>query len=179
MARLIKVMEARKHVSKSSAVLLLAARRNCVTIVELLVEAGVDVNYQDENGETALHHAARLGHTKCIQALCPATEVRKRMLSSPRRPTDGPLYSLPPLLRLDRAEHAALRGHLDLAKMLIKKRTQNPDKLSVTASSSPKLSSSPGSDKNIPPPLEWFSRPYRFYTIPSAAVSQEFWSQIP
>lgn len=168
-----KVIEARKHVSKSSAVLLLAARRNCVTIVELLVEAGVDVNYQDENGETALHHAARLGHTKCIQALLSGNGGQKPNVELAEKTygwtplfvaaVEGKQEAAEALIEvgdadIDKtdssgwtaAEHAGLRGHLVLAKMLIEKRTQNPDKLNVTASSSPKLSSSPASDKNIP-----------------------------
>ncbi|KAK4911136.1 Glycerophosphocholine phosphodiesterase, partial [Elasticomyces elasticus] len=45
----------RKQISKSSAVLALATKANFIDIVHLLVDAGVDINYQDEQGETALH----------------------------------------------------------------------------------------------------------------------------
>lgn len=47
---------------KSSLLVAMAANANFYNIVKLLVDAGADVNFQDEQGETALHVAARQGH---------------------------------------------------------------------------------------------------------------------
>lgn len=38
-------------------------------IAELLIHAGADINYIDENQETPLHHCCRRGHIECIKLL--------------------------------------------------------------------------------------------------------------
>lgn len=137
-----KVVLARKTVSKSSAVLILAFKRNCVAIVRFLVEAGVDINYQDENGETALHHGARLGHVLCVSALLsgnggqrPDVELTEKTYGwTPLfvAAVEGKIEVAEALIGVGRCEidkvdfsgwtapeHAALRGHLELCKMLI------------------------------------------------------------
>lgn len=130
----------RKHISKSSAVLAMAVKANFVDIVQLLVEAGVDINYQDEQGETALHVAARFNHSQCAKLLLDGTADQKantELAESTYSWTplfiacvDGALDVAELLMKagadLERPdssgwtakEHAALRGHLEIAKRL-------------------------------------------------------------
>lgn len=130
----------RKHVSKSSAVLALATKANFIDIVQLLVDAGVDINYQDEQGETALHIAARFGHDKCAKILLDGSNDQKADTELAENTyswtplfiacVDGALNVVELLIeaganleRFDSSgwtakEHAALRGHLDIALRL-------------------------------------------------------------
>ena len=130
----------RKHMSRSGEVLALAVKSNFVVIVKLLVDAGVDLDYQDDQGETALHVAARFGHTNCARMLLEGSDSQKAspeiaentygwtplMVAS----VDGQLEIVKLLLtamadlgRPDASgwtarEHAALRGHMEIAKAL-------------------------------------------------------------
>lgn len=136
----------RKQVSRSSAVLALAAKANFVDIVQLLVDAGVDINYQDYQGETALHVAARFGHDTCARILLDGTDEQKANTELAENTyswtplfiaaVDG-AFSVVELLieagadlgRADSSgwtakEHAALRGHLDIARRLAQ---ENPE----------------------------------------------------
>lgn len=156
---------ARKAISKSGAVLALAAKSNYVVIVKLLVEAGVDVNYRDEQGETALHVAARFGHTDCAKALIEGSTTPKADLDVAEKTfawtplfiacVDGHLPIVELLIEADAdlerpdlsgwtaKEHAALRGHLDIARRLAE---VTPPPESVDSDAPPtKLSSSPNS----------------------------------
>ncbi len=154
----------RKHVSKSSAVLALATKANFVAIVDLLVQAGVDINYQDEQGETALHVAARFGHDKCAKILLDGTEDQKAdteiaeytfgwtplLIAS----VDGHLSIVellveagadlekPDLSGWTSKEHACLRGHRDIARKLAALTTapDTSDSESSTVASSPPTS---------------------------------------
>ncbi|GAB7343062.1 hypothetical protein MBLNU457_1148t2 [Dothideomycetes sp. NU457] len=133
-------IHARNHAEKSGAVLALATKSNFSKIVELLVEAGVNVNYQDEQGETAMHIAARFGYQDCMQALLVGSEIQKPNLEL-REKTFGwtPIFVaavdghepivdtlLSAGVQADKAdfsgwrpaEHAALRGHLKVATKL-------------------------------------------------------------
>ncbi|KAJ5086536.1 hypothetical protein NUU61_007843 [Penicillium alfredii] len=132
----------RKQVSKSSAVLALATKANFVDIVHLLVDAGVDINYQDEQGETALHVAARFGHAECAKILLDGTDYQKADTDLAENTyawtplfiacVDGSLSVAKLLIaagadvdRFDSSgwtakEHAALRGHLAIARCLAK-----------------------------------------------------------
>ncbi|GKZ30627.1 glycerophosphocholine phosphodiesterase [Aspergillus brasiliensis] len=138
----------RKQVSRSSAVLALATKANFVDIVRLLVEAGVDINYQDEQGETALHVAARFGHDKCAKILLDGNSEQKADTELAENTyswtplfiacVDGALGVVELLIEaganLERCdssgwtakEHASLRGHLDIARCLAKV-TSPPD----------------------------------------------------
>lgn len=168
-----KAVSARKMVSESSAVLIVAAKRNCVAIVKLLVEAGVDINYQDENGETALHHATRNGHVECMMALLSGSESQRPDIELAENTygwtalfvaaVEGKLEAAKVLIEIGGCEvdkvdssgwtapeHAALRGHLELAQLLIDKSLKGPGSGSVSgASSSPALSSTPLRDLNV------------------------------
>lgn len=152
----------RKHVSKSSAVLALATKANFVVIVDLLVGAGVDINYQDEQGETALHVAARFGHEKCAKLLLDGTQDQRADTEIAEKTfgwtpifiasVDGHLQIVkllidagadlerPDLSGWTSKEHASLRGHMDIAKKLAAFTTA-PDtsnsEPSTVASSSP------------------------------------------
>jgi ankyrin repeat protein len=46
-----------------------AAKNNKLDAVRMLVKAGVDLNCQDEDGYTALHYAAELGHKDIVSLL--------------------------------------------------------------------------------------------------------------
>lgn len=126
---------------KSSAALIIATKSNFVEVVRLLVQANVDLNFQDEQGDTALHVVARFGHVECARVLLAGSASQRCNLEI--RET---LYGWTPLLvastvgqlaivelladagaELEKPdwsgwtarEHAALRGHLELAKRLV------------------------------------------------------------
>jgi len=133
-------LTARKATSQSGVALALATRSNFVEIVQLLVDAGVDVNYQDEGGETALHMAARYGFTECAKVLLEGSNNNETLVDLCEKTFDWtPLFiacvddHLPiveilaaagaDLQRADNSgwtaiEHAALRGHMDIAERL-------------------------------------------------------------
>ncbi|OAL50826.1 GDPD-domain-containing protein [Pyrenochaeta sp. DS3sAY3a] len=134
-------LTSRKTVSQSGAALILATTSNFMVIVKLLVEAGVDVNYQDEGGETALHTAARFGHLECAKVLIEGSSTNKADIDIPEKAYEWtPLFiacvdnHLPivemlvaagaNISRVDNSgwtciEHAALRGHLQIARDLL------------------------------------------------------------
>ncbi|KAK3110091.1 Glycerophosphocholine phosphodiesterase [Teratosphaeriaceae sp. CCFEE 6253] len=128
-------------VEKNGASLALATKANFVKIVSLLVvEAEVDVNYQEPQGETALHIAARYGHAECARILLDASapvainvelaektygwtplfvacvddqiEVAKLLVQR------GATVSKKDYSGWTPQEHAALRGHLEIAHFL-------------------------------------------------------------
>ncbi|PNS14692.1 Glycerophosphodiester phosphodiesterase GDE1 [Sphaceloma murrayae] len=149
-------IHARSRVDKSGYVLALATKSNFFKIVHLLVEAGVNVNFQDDQGETALHVAARLGHEDCMKALL---EIQKPDLELAEKTfgwtpmfvacVDGQEAIVDLLLstgaEVDKTdlsgwkpiEHASLRGHLRIAKKLT-------DLTSSTTRESPPLRPVPG-----------------------------------
>ncbi|KAI2789760.1 hypothetical protein POX_d05257 [Penicillium oxalicum] len=175
----------RKQCPKSSAVLALATKANFVDIVQLLVDAGVNINYQDEQGETALHVAARFGHDECARILLEGTEDQKANPELAENTyawtplfiacVDGSL-SVAQLLveagadvdRFDSSgwtakEHAALRGHLAIARCLAEVSPGLPasepepipvptDRLSPASSSPPSQSSLTDRRSNTPGP---------------------------
>ncbi|KAK3387183.1 Glycerophosphoryl diester phosphodiesterase family-domain-containing protein [Podospora didyma] len=132
--------EMRRSISQSSAVLAIATKSNFRLIVEMLVQAGVNINWQDKTGETALHIAARFGHDQCARVLLKGTSQQKADLELAEKSfawtplhiaaVDGHL-SVAQLLadagadvdKVDSSgwtarEHAALRGHLPIARLL-------------------------------------------------------------
>ena len=133
----------KKHMSKFGEVLALATKKDFVVIVQLLVEAGVDLDYQDGQGETALHVAARMGHTGCAEVLLKGscdqkanTELQEKTFGwTPLLVAcvDGnlPVVELlieagadlerPDLSGWTAKEHASLRGHIDIARRLVEK----------------------------------------------------------
>lgn len=167
--------QVRKQVSKSSAVLALATKANFVDIVQLLVDAGVDINYQDEQGETALHVAARFAHNECARILLEGSDDQKANTELAEH-----TYAWTPLFiacvdasltvaklliaagadveRFDSSgwtakEHAALRGHLEIARCLAEVSpgppTTEPEPAISVASHSPSPSSSPPTQSSL------------------------------
>ena len=134
-----------KHMSSSGEILSVATKANFVVIVHLLVEAGVDLNYQDDQGESALHIAARFGHLDCARALVDGTGIQKADTELNEKVFGWtPLFvasvedhlSIVELLidagakfeRVDWSgwtakEHAALRGHINVARRLAESAT--------------------------------------------------------
>ena len=155
----------RKNMAKSGEVLALAVKANFVVIVKLLVDADVDLDYQDDQGETALHVAARFGHTECASILLQGSGTQKANPEIGEKPfgwtplfiacVDGRIgivelliaekvdLEKPDLSGWTAKEHAALRGHLNIAKALAE----------VTASPSSTDSSSPPAtiSNGVPP----------------------------
>jgi len=151
------------HMSKSGEVLALAVKANFVAIVHLLVDAGTDLNYQDDQGETALHVAARFGQVDCAKILLNGS-ARQKADPEIAEYTYGwtPLFiacvegrfSIAKLLiqfrvdmeRTDTSgwtpkEHAALRGHMDVANALAEVTASPP---SSDVDSPPTQPSKPG-----------------------------------
>jgi glycerophosphodiester phosphodiesterase len=133
-------LDKRKYISKTGEVLALAAKADSVDIVKLLVKAGVDINYKDEQGETALHLAARYNHLESCKALVEGSPTQATELDVPDRTfgwtplfvgaVDGHLSIVELLIEVGAdtkradysgftaAEHAALRGHIEIAQRL-------------------------------------------------------------
>jgi glycerophosphodiester phosphodiesterase len=152
----------RKDISKSSAVLALATKSNFTVIVKLLVEAGVDINWQDAVGETALHIAARFGNTECAKILLEGTENQRADFELTENSfawtplhvacVDGhlPIVELliaagadlnkPDASGWKPREHAALRGHLVIAEKLAEASLENSSTGSEASASSSRSS---------------------------------------
>ncbi|KAH6679254.1 Glycerophosphoryl diester phosphodiesterase family-domain-containing protein [Halenospora varia] len=131
----------RRDISKSSAVLALATKSNFSRIVKQLVDAGVDINWQDKIGETALHIAARFGHEECAKTLLAGTVDQKANLELTEKTfswtplhvaavdghlsivelliTAGADINKPDASGWTAREHAALRGHITIADKLL------------------------------------------------------------
>lgn len=161
----------RKHMSKSGEVLALAVEANFTIIVKLLVEAGVDLDHQDDQGETALHVAARSGHVECASTLLDGDGSQKANTEIAEK-TYGwtPIFiacvegrigivhllidSGADLEKTDTSgwtakEHAALRGHIDIAKVLTEVTASPPSSDSDTPSSHPSQTSRPNESKKL------------------------------
>ncbi len=130
----------RKTVGKSGAVLALATKANYWVIVQMLLDAGVDMNWRDETGETALHVAARFNHRECAEVILKGTDLQKANMELAENSyswtplhvaaVDGSLavvqllieagaqLSSPDVSGWTAKEHAALRGHMDIARLL-------------------------------------------------------------
>jgi len=139
---------ARRKISKSSAVLAIATKHNYFNIVRMLVDAGVDINWQDNTGETALHIASRFGHAECARILLEGSDDQKADIELAEKSfawtplhiaaVDGhfPVAQLlveagADVTRADSSgwtakEHAALRGHLPIARLLLAKSPSTP-----------------------------------------------------
>ncbi|KAG5924718.1 hypothetical protein E4U53_003390 [Claviceps sorghi] len=133
-------VQIRKTISKSGAALALATKSNYEPIVKMLVEAGVDINWTDKTGETALHIAATLGHEACARIILQGSDSQKADIEIAENSyswtplhvaaVDGSLgvvqllvdagadVSKPDASGWTAKEHAALRGHMAIARFL-------------------------------------------------------------
>ncbi|POS87481.1 hypothetical protein EPUL_002344 [Erysiphe pulchra] len=126
--------------SRINRLIAAATKFNFTEIVELLVENDTNINWQDAAGETALHIAARFGHLKCAKILfkCKNQKIDLELTEKSFSWTplhvasvDGYLPIVELLVekganpnKLDASgwtakEHAALRGHMDIARRLV------------------------------------------------------------
>lgn len=180
----------RRTSSKSSAVLALATKSNFIEVVRILVKAGVDINYQDQQGETALHVAARFGHADCARLLLAGSnsQVADTELAEVTYSwtplfiacVDGHFPIVELLLDanadVDRAdssgwtakEHAALRGHLDIAARLDElNQASDQSSPSTSVSTSPPISTSLNDRKSnglgAPPPATKITEPVKTF----------------
>ncbi|KAK9325496.1 GDPD-domain-containing protein [Lipomyces orientalis] len=187
----------------SSQLVSLAAKSNYADIIQLLIEAGLDVDYADDVlGETALYVAAKFGHSESAEMLLKHganTEIAENTYGwtplfvaaiygysavvdlllangSDADKNDGSGWTA--------AEHACLRGHLDITKKLPAKQPPSLDSvsplqsvsdiastasasvdslLSLSSTASSKLSSSPNLTPSVPPshePIKSFGHRY-------------------
>lgn len=135
------INKARGPVSQSSVVLAIATKSNFAVIVKMLVKAGININWQDETGETALHIAARFGHLDCAKILLEGfTDHKAELELTEKSFAWTPLHIAavdghPDIAKLlleagaqagtmdsfgwTAKEHAALRGHMDIATLLL------------------------------------------------------------
>lgn len=128
-------------VFRDSPSLFVAVRSDAADIVKLLLQAGFDVNKQNEHKETALHHAARLGHIDCMKALIEGTGIQKANVEIAEAvygwtplfaaAVEGKEESVDLLISQGKAdvdkfdfsgwtakEHAMLRGHITIARKI-------------------------------------------------------------
>lgn len=133
-------VQIRKTIPKSGASLALATKSNYEPIVKMLVDAGVDINWTDKTGETALHIAARFGHEDCARIILRGSSSQEANIELAENSyswtplhvaaVDGSLsvirllvdagadVSKPDASGWTAKEHAALRGHMDIARFL-------------------------------------------------------------
>ena len=165
-------MAVRKSMANFGEVLALAIKANYVVIVELLVEAGVDKDYQDDQGETALHVAARFGHAECASILMSGNGLKKANIELSENSfgwtplhvacVDGHFEVVKLLIEagadLEKAddsgwtakEHATLRGHMDIARALdhLTKTSFSPESILAPAPASNGTGSKSLADRN-------------------------------
>jgi glycerophosphodiester phosphodiesterase len=179
----------RKHMGKAGEVLAMATRDNLVEIVGLLVYAGVDINYRDDQGETALHVAARYGHKKCAITLLAGSDDNKADTEVAETTfgwtplfvacVDGNLdvtellieaganLTLTDLSGWTAQEHAALRGHINIAEKLAEhmpstRKHSLESSTAITASLADRKSNGNinGNAPRIPEPVKTFGHRY-------------------
>ncbi|KAL9594613.1 MAG: hypothetical protein Q9219_006943 [cf. Caloplaca sp. 3 TL-2023] len=164
----------RKHMSSCGEILALATKANFIAIVQLLVETGVHLDYQDDQGETALHLAARSGHVECATALVKGSATQKANIELTENVfgwtplfiacVEGHLSVVDVLIaaeanvsRADTSgwtaqEHAALRGQIEIAERLAASTrptaTANSNGAPTVGSSLAALNSSVGDKKS-------------------------------
>ncbi|KAI1389128.1 glycerophosphodiester phosphodiesterase GDE1 [Hypoxylon trugodes] len=180
----------RKLVSKSGAALALATRSNFKDILRILINASIDINRQDETGESALHIAARFGRVECTKILLAGSGDQKANLELTEKSfawtplhvsaVDGHLAVAQLLVeagaevgKMDSfgwtpKEHAALRGHLKIAKLLAEHMVDVPQaqglENSQAPSSAPETSSledrRSGGSTQVTEPIKSFGHRY-------------------
>lgn len=151
----------RAPISKSGALLALATKANFGIIAKMLMEAGIDVNWQDASGDTALHIAARYGNVECVRVLVEGTKDQKANIEIQESTyewtpldvaaVDGHIEVVKLLVeagadiaKADSSgwtaqEHAALRGHTEIAQLLARQPEDTPVSHRGDANGTPEL----------------------------------------
>ncbi|KAL5611978.1 uncharacterized protein BROUX77_002134 [Berkeleyomyces rouxiae] len=178
----------RKAMSQSGFVLAIAVKANFSVIVDMLVKAGVDLDWQDKTGETALHLASRYDHVDCAQILLKggakidATESTYAWTPLHVAAVDGKMASVELLVqngaiidKLDSSgwtakEHAAFRGNMNIAIFLEDKIQQQrlTEGTSVLSTTPPERNDTPvgssidhrRSNGKVPEPVKSFGHKY-------------------
>lgn len=164
----------RPLLEKPIAALALAVKTDAPDILKMMLDSGCDVKSQDDTGETVIHIAARHGFIDCMRVLLKSAEERKVDVDITEKTygwsplfvaaAEGQEVIVDDLLAsgkvdVDRfdasgwkaAEHAALRGHLSIARKLAQASTI-PDYSTASAAGStigtPVVSPSPPNSEN-------------------------------
>ena len=178
------------YINESGEVLANATKSNFIDIVAILVDAGLNLNFQDEQGESALHVAARFGHVECAKLLLAGTTNQKASTEIVESTfgwtplfvasVDGHLNMVKALIeaganlvRTDYSgwtakEHAALRGHMEIARTLAEHTTVTGNDNAPRTSSPPsstslldrKSKTSSSSSLRVPEPVKTFGHRY-------------------
>ncbi|KAI1006516.1 Glycerophosphocholine phosphodiesterase [Podosphaera aphanis] len=151
------ISSARRILSESSTALALATKLNFIDILKLLIDASANINQQDEAGETALHIAARFGHADCAEELLRQKAnfelVDKKFSWTPLHVAcvDGHLSIVELLIQAGAdlkkpdasgwtaKEHAALRGHMEIARRILSALPNFEEETLTTVSTFPNL----------------------------------------
>ncbi|MCJ1384209.1 Glycerophosphocholine phosphodiesterase, partial [Xylographa soralifera] len=91
------------------SILATAIRLISVEIVQLLVVSTININHQDNHGQTALYVAAQFGHEDCIKCLTEALRHYNASIDVPEM-----TYGWTPLVI------ASVEGHLETVKLLLR-----------------------------------------------------------
>jgi glycerophosphodiester phosphodiesterase len=157
-------------------VLNFGVKEDAKEVVEQLIRAGMDLSFQDSNGETALHHACRLGHLEVVKSLLAGSDIQECNLEVTER-TFGwtPLFvaavegytAIVDLLveagaetdRTDTSgwyahEHAFFRGHLECGRRIFPAESPALSSVISRTGSPDSLSKSPHTSKQPDHPLE-------------------------
>jgi glycerophosphodiester phosphodiesterase len=98
-------VSARERSTDGKPLVLLTTEINATDILTVLMNAGFDINQQDEEGETALHAAARLGYKECAKVLLESRKIKLDLKEYS--------FAWTPLFV------AAVNGQLDIVKLLL------------------------------------------------------------
>ncbi|OLL24125.1 Glycerophosphodiester phosphodiesterase GDE1 [Neolecta irregularis DAH-3] len=155
--------ELRDFDQRTTSCLILAAKSNFPEIIEILAKYGMNVNQQDEKGDTALMVASRFGNQEAVESLLSIENHKAELELSEKAYNWTALFiaaveGFTPIVELlvnagadiERKdlsgwfayEHAVFRGHLECGKKCM---PANPHTLLInaSASSSPPLGCSP------------------------------------
>lgn len=94
--------------------LLIATRKNQISVVELLLNKGVNINFKDANGCNALH-------ISCTNGLYDITKMLLKYWASHRATKSDEIFDIdePDMLSLTALMKASINNHLEIVKLLL------------------------------------------------------------